>query len=397
MMELPLYMNDFFGHQTGLVFGALIGICFGFVLERAGFGVSTNLAGQFYLTDLRVLKVMFTAIVTALLGMTILSGLGVLDISAINIPHTYLWPQLVGGLLLGAGFIVSGFCPGTGIVGMASGKLDGLAAIGGVALGSVLFGFAYPWVEGFYLSGDLGVLRFTDLTGLPQAVLALAVTAMAIGMFVGGDKLEKMFSRGNGPANPLQIRRRVLSGLAVVSVVGLATMLISKPEPAQSERRVDTISPVELAQMAVETPNRYYLVDLRHTEEDAKRIPGSISVPADDPDATFVADLPTSRILVVYGDVGNVGAAGAVESVLPASVLAFEGTVWVLEGGYEAFEADILTQPELSADATREDIELFRMKSALYAHFTGSSAASAPPPPTPKKQIKRSSKKEGGC
>ena len=72
MMELPLYMNDFFGHQTGLVFGALIGICFGFVLERAGFGRSTILAAQFYLTDLRVLKVMFTSIVTALLGMTIL-------------------------------------------------------------------------------------------------------------------------------------------------------------------------------------------------------------------------------------------------------------------------------------------------------------------------------------
>jgi hypothetical protein len=388
MMELPLYMNDFFGHQTGLVFGALIGICFGFVLERAGFGVSTNLAGQFYLTDLRVLKVMFTAIVTALLGMTILSGVGVLDISAINIPHTYLWPQLVGGLLLGAGFIISGFCPGTGIVGMASGKLDGLAAIGGVALGSVLFGFAYPWVEGFYLSGDLGVLRFTELLGLPQPVLALAVTAMAIGMFVGGDKLEKIFSRGNGPANPLQIRRRVLTGLAFVSMIGLATLLVSKPEPVQSERRLGTITPVELARMAVESPTSYYLVDLRQTDEETKRVPGAIPVSADDPDAGFVRDLPTSRILVVYGDAG---------AALPAPVFAFEGDVWVLEGGYEAFEADILTAPELPADATRADIEWFKLQSALHAHFTGVSATSAPPPPMPNKQIKRGSKKEGGC
>jgi hypothetical protein len=389
MMELPLYMNDFFGHQTGLVFGAVIGFFFGFVLERAGFGRSTILAAQFYLTDLRVLKVMFTSIVTALLGMTILSGLGVLEISAINIPATYLWPQLVGGLLLGAGFIVSGFCPGTGVVGMASGKLDGLAAIGGVVLGSVLFGFAYPWVEGFYMSGDLGVLRLTDLLGLPQAVLALAVTAMAIGAFVGGDKLERIFSRGDGPANPLATRRRVLTGLAVVSVVGLATMLISKPEPVQSGRLFDTIKPLELAQISVETPTAYYLVDLRTGDGDLDRIPGAIPVPADDPGAGFVADLPLSRTLIVYNQDGT--------GAIPASVYAFEGHVRVLEGGYARFEAEILTAPELPGDATAGQIELYRLKSALHAHFTGAALTSAPPPPAPKKQIKRAKKKEGGC
>jgi hypothetical protein len=389
MMELPLYMNDFFGHHTGLVFGAVIGFFFGFVLERAGFGRSTILAAQFYLTDLRVLKVMFTSIVTALLGMTVLSGLGVLEISAINIPATYLWPQLVGGLLLGVGFIVSGFCPGTGVVGMASGKLDGLAAIFGVVLGSVLFGFAYPWVEGFYMSGDLGVLRLTDLLGLPQAVLALAVTAMAIGAFVGGDKLERIFSRGNGPANPIGVRRRVLTGLAVVSVVGLATMLISKPEPVQSERRLEPVTAVELARLAVEAPTSFYLVDLRAGDDEMDRIPGAMPVPADDPEAGFVADLPVSRTLIVYDHDGT--------GTVPASVNAFEGTVRAVEGGYQRFEAEILTAPELPEGATAEQIELYRLKSALHAHFTGTAVTSTPPPPAPKKQIKRTDKKEGGC
>ena len=114
-MIFPLYAQDFFGYFTGLLFGTLIGFCFGFVLERSGFGQAPVLAAQFYLTDTRVLKVMFTGIVTALLGMTLLSGLGVLDFSKVTVPETFLWPQLVGGLLLGIGFIVSGYCPGTGI------------------------------------------------------------------------------------------------------------------------------------------------------------------------------------------------------------------------------------------------------------------------------------------
>ena len=69
MMELPLYMKDAFGHSAGLVMALASGTAFGFVLERAGFGRASVLAAQFYLTDLRVLKVMFSAIVTALISL----------------------------------------------------------------------------------------------------------------------------------------------------------------------------------------------------------------------------------------------------------------------------------------------------------------------------------------
>jgi rhodanese-related sulfurtransferase len=388
MMELPLYMNDFFGHYTGLVFGAFLGFAFGFVLERSGFGRANVLAAQFYFTDMRVLKVMFSAIVTALLGMTVLSGVGVLDISAISIPHTYLWPQLFGGLLLGAGFIVSGYCPGTGVVAMASGKLDGLAAIFGVMLGSLLFGVGFPLYEGFYHSGDLGVLRFSDLLGIPDAFLAVAVTLMAIGMFIGGEKLEHIFTHGHGPDRAPILRRRIFAGLSAVAVVGLATLLVTQPEPAQSERRIGTITPVELAQMAIEDPTGFYLVDLRVLEDNAERIPGALAVSGDDADAAFVSDLPATRTLVVYGEGG---------AMLPASVNSFDGNVVVLEGGYDAFAAAILTPPVLGEDPTPDEIQDFTLRSALHAHFTGSALQDAPPPPRPKKQIKRAGKKEGGC
>jgi uncharacterized membrane protein YedE/YeeE len=97
-----------------------IGVAFGFVLERAGLGSAVKLAGQFYLRDLTVFKVMFTAIVTALAGLALLDLLGAVETGAIALPETFLLPQLAGGLIFGVGFVVGGYCPGTGCVGMVS-------------------------------------------------------------------------------------------------------------------------------------------------------------------------------------------------------------------------------------------------------------------------------------
>ena len=114
-----------------------------------------------------------------------------------------------------------------------------------------------------------------------------------------------------------------------------------------------------------------------------------LDVAAEDADAAFVADLPVTRTLIVYGN-GDIGD-------LPASVTSFEGDVLILEGGYDAFAAAILTAPELGEDATPAEIDDYRLRSALHAHFTGSAIQSAPPP-KPGKKIKRAgSKKEGGC
>ena len=104
----PLAQNPW----TYLVFG-LIGFGFGFVLEISGFGNSKKLAAQFYFKDLTVLKVMFTAIVTAMVLLFLSVGLGILDFNLVWVNPTYLWPGIVGGLIMGVGFIVGGFCPGT--------------------------------------------------------------------------------------------------------------------------------------------------------------------------------------------------------------------------------------------------------------------------------------------
>ena len=86
-----------------------IGAAFGFVLERAGLGDPKKLLGLFYLEDFTMLKVMLSAMATAAGALALLAGAGVLDLSDLLVQPSYLWPQLVGGLVLGIGFAIGGY------------------------------------------------------------------------------------------------------------------------------------------------------------------------------------------------------------------------------------------------------------------------------------------------
>lgn len=97
---------------SGLIAAAgVLGIGFGFVLERAGFGNAKTLAGQWYGSNFAVLRVMFTAILVAMIGLFGLTFLGVVDFSQVYVNETFIWPQLVGGLIFGVGFAVGQYCP----------------------------------------------------------------------------------------------------------------------------------------------------------------------------------------------------------------------------------------------------------------------------------------------
>jgi rhodanese-related sulfurtransferase len=391
-VTLPLYTHDLFGTYAGLLVGTLVGIAFGFVLERAGFGRARNLAAQFYLTDTRVLKVMFSAIVTALVGMTLLSGIGVLDLAQITVPETFLWPQLVGGLLLGAGFIVSGYCPGTGVVAIASGNLDGIAAIGGVMLGSLAFGFGYGPLEGFYKSGGMGVARIDRLLGVPMAVVAAAVVAMAVGAFLGGEKLEAIFAPRAGetaPASPPRVKARVFGGFAAIAALALAALALPTRGAATPARTAQTIGPLELARELVTAPETLWIVDLRPGAAAAKeRIPGAMVTPPGDARAAFAAGLNPTRRLVAYG------ASGAAD--LPDGVRKFPGDVYVLEGGFEGWTSAVLTAPVPPANPTPDVVARFQLASALHARFTGAAVA-APVEIRPVVSVPTGPRKGGGC
>ncbi len=230
-----------FSPATANVVAALIGFCFGFVLERGGFGNARNLAAQFYLYNMRVLKVMFTAIITAMVLICLTSALGLLDFELLYVPPTHLWPGVLGGLILGVGFIVGGYCPGTSLVSMATLKTDGTIFVIGVVAGSLLFGpiVAIPAVWNFWNnSGALGRLTWSDVLGIDAGWIVLAVLVMAFGAFAAAEVCERIFSRPSERPTALAPRARLARRAGVGLAIGMALAAIAAGQPT-IDRRVD--------------------------------------------------------------------------------------------------------------------------------------------------------------
>jgi len=193
-MSAPLVPNEMISADYSLTIALVTGFGMGFFLERAGFGSARKLVSQFYLFDMSVFKVMFTAIVTAMTGIWILSTAGELNLEQIGLIGTFVWPQIIGGLVLGVGFIVGGYCPGTSAVACATGRLDGMAYAAGVLAG--MFGVAelYPVVQWFIEYSSLGPQTLYGYFGLPYGLLVAMVLLMALGGFWGATVIEKKFS-----------------------------------------------------------------------------------------------------------------------------------------------------------------------------------------------------------
>lgn len=194
-MNAPFFEYGLFGDRAGLLTAVVIGIAFGVCLERAGMGSARKLAGQFYLTDLTVFKVMFSAIVTAMLGAFWLGRLGVLDLSRVYVPETFIAPQLVGGLVFGAGFVIGGLCPGTSCVAAVTGRVDGLALVAGMFGGVLATGTVFGRLKDFYASTPRGTFTLPQLLHLPYGVVVLAVVLVALGGFLGAESLERRRGR----------------------------------------------------------------------------------------------------------------------------------------------------------------------------------------------------------
>src|SRR5512143_3593627 len=173
---------------TYLVFG-LIGFAFGFTLEMSGFGDSRKLAAQFYFTELTVLKVMFTAIVTAMVLLFGAVGLGILDFSQVWVNTTYIWSGVLGGLIMGVGFIIGGFCPTTSLASASTGKIDGMLFMLGGFGGAFLFGETERYFDHWYNNaGYYGRLTLDQALGVSAPALVLIIVLVALAMFWGSEQ-----------------------------------------------------------------------------------------------------------------------------------------------------------------------------------------------------------------
>ncbi|MFN8208252.1 MAG: YeeE/YedE thiosulfate transporter family protein [Bacteroidales bacterium] len=191
----PLSVNELISENTNLFLAFIIGIGFGFVLEQSGFSSSRKLAGVFYGYDTVVLKVFFTAAITAMLGLLFFSLFGWVDLNLVYVNPTFLYSAIVGGVIMGAGFIIGGYCPGTSFCGASIGKLDALVFIGGLFIGVIIFAFGYDIWEGLFLAKNMGSPKVSEFLGLSDGIFALLLILAALGMFWVAEWAEKKFPR----------------------------------------------------------------------------------------------------------------------------------------------------------------------------------------------------------
>ncbi len=247
----PLYKFGWFDFGYSLQMAGLIGFLFGFVLERAGFGNVRKLTAIFYLRDFSVLKVMFTSIVVCLLGLLYFSVFGWIDLSRVYLLPTYIWPQIVGGLVLGVGFVMGGYCPTTSVVATVSGKLDALVFIGGMMLGSLFFAEIFPLIEGFYSAGDMGSIRISDVLGINSGIVALLISLMAVGAYWFVEKVEQRF--GDKETLPGGTRKAKATAAAVLVALGLILAIVN-PDRLAAERASSPGEPVKKIEEVKKAP-----------------------------------------------------------------------------------------------------------------------------------------------
>jgi len=339
MAAFPLPLGELLGHYGAYVVYLLIGVGFGAVLESAGFGNSKKLAAQFYFRDLTVFKVMFTAIIVACTLVFLASAFGLLDYNLVWVPPTYLWPGIVGGLIMGVGFIVGGFCPGTSLVGMVTGKVDGLFFVFGVLFGIFLFGETVASFDVFFNSSYLGRFTLPEWLGVDYGVVVVGVVVMALAMFWGAERLE---SAVGGPTAQPAPRWAPLAATALVALA-VTSLVVGQPDNADRWRRIEAeqsalleqravqIEPAELLSLIHDARIRVEMLDLREERHynqfhirGARRLPPDRVVPA----ARELMFEPANTVFVTMGN--DEAAATEAWKQLRAESLP---NVYILDGG----------------------------------------------------------------
>lgn len=333
----------------------VIGLVFGIALERAGFGSSRKLAGIFYFRDMTVLRVMFTALISAMLGLTLLVTLGWIDLdSQVFVLPTHYTAQAVGGLLFGVGFVLSGWCPGTGAVGVASGKVDAAVFFVGVVLGAIVYNETYSWTAGLRDEGT--VLR---AFGLPQSTFALLFTLVAVGAFHFAEWIERRVG-GGGRYLKSRFLRNFGAALILVAVVifllpdasgryGLASASSEQVLLESVEAAEDHVEPEDLADALLAAEPGLVVVDIRPADEYAAfRIRGAVNVPMADLIEYAAAHKNRGRI-VLYSN-------GMTHPAQARDALARLGyrNVYLLTDGLRGFVDQCLTPVSLRAEPLGE-------------------------------------------
>jgi rhodanese-related sulfurtransferase len=372
---------------TYVLFG-VIGFAFGFTLEMSGFGDSRKLAAQFYFTELTVLKVMFTAIVTAMVLLFGAVSLGILNFSQVWVNPTYLWSGILGGLIMGVGFIVGGFCPTTSLASASTGKIDGMLFMLGGFVGAFLFGETEPLFTNWYNNaGYYGRLTLDQVFGVPVGWVVLLVVIMALFMFWGAEQLERIVGKKDMSREP----RLRIAGAGVLLAFALGVVLIGTPsleekynkltftrtETIQSpsgnadpvvntntysgdqmlEKRLVQIAPAEMFKAVYNQSINLIMLDVRpESDFNLYHIKGALNVPLEKlspiiPD--LLTEPPANSVFVLMSN-DEAAATEAWKQLVASSV----PNVYILEGGINNWIAFFGEKEGFDAASSLEEDQL---------------------------------------
>ena len=395
------FVPDVISDQLNLIVALLVGIGFGFVLEQAGFSSSRRLAGVFYGYDFTVLRVFFTAAVTAMSGVLLLGYFGLLDTDAIFVNPTWLIPAIVGGVIMGAGFIIGGYCPGTSVCAAAIGKIDAMFFVGGGVLG--VFGFAelYPFYKHFNDSTSLGPIKVFDSLGISQGLFAFILMSVAVGAFYITTIIEKRVNTSSAPAFAFIPSRHIAAGISVLAL-GIVFLfmpnrkehLINKVSDAQYmiAHPVATMEVDELAFRIVDREPNIQIIDIRQPDAFAKlALPGSFNVQMQEFFSKDMIEMLSRRHVkkVILGE----SEAGEHVACLLLQELGYENIV-TLKGGFVAFNQTIVSTPPFIPTGSRWDPDVKQFRQTAHAQILTMIESEKNKTPKIPKQEK---KIQGGC
>ncbi len=339
MAPFPLLLTDLLGKAGAYLVFLAIGIAFGYVLESSGFNHSPTLAAQFYFKDLRVFKVFFTAIVVGMLLIFAASAVGLLDYNLIWVNPTYLWSGIIGGLIMGVGFILGGFCPGTSLVALATFKIDGIFFVLGGLFGVFTFSETVGFYDQFFNGSYFGRLTLMDVFRLPTGIIVILVTLMAIFMLWGGEKLEAIFGGKNPKAAP---KARYYGAVvlvlmaAIIAIIGQPSLndrwnrLAVEKQPLLDQRAVQ-IHPGELLHTIHNHGLNLIMLDVRsEADYNLFHLRNARHVPLDtiSTQITTLIEEPANTVFVVMSN-DETSASEAWKILVSGSV----PNVYILEGG----------------------------------------------------------------
>jgi rhodanese-related sulfurtransferase len=376
MTTFPLPLVELLGQYGSFAIYLLVGLLFGATLETAGFGNSKKLAAQFYFKDLTVFKVMFTAIIVACTLIFLSSAIGLLDYNLVWVPPTYLWPGIVGGLIMGAGFIVGGFCPGTSLVAMATGKIDGVFFVLGALTGIFLFGETVSSYAVFFESSYMGRFTLPELFGLDYGIVVLAVVVIALLMFWGAEKVEAAVGGETAQKAP----RWAVPAAAGLVALAVLSLVLGQPDNADrwkvleaeqtvllDEREVQ-ISPAELLSVIHDSRIKAVMLDVRDERHyNQFHIHGARRLPPEDilDTARELMFEPANTVFIAMGN--DESAATEAWKILKAESLP---NIYILEGGVNnwirTYGGDAFVEERLLRNRAN-DQPAFRFDAALGA------------------------------